>query len=76
MTKIDEVIEIINTYAKLKGQYDYILDKLNTSFPNDIKNVDDKILHYYLELALEVIDIAKRMDMLKYELPTKVAFCV
>lgn len=69
MTKIDEVIEIINTYAKLKGQYDYILDKLNTSFPNDIKNVDDKILHYYLELALEVIDIAKRMDVLKYELP-------
>ena len=69
MTKIDEVIEIINTYAKLKGQYDYILDKLNTSFPNDIKNVVDKILHYYLELALEVIDIAKRMEMLKYELP-------
>ena len=66
MTKIDEVI---NTYAKLKGQYDYTLDKLNTSFPNDIRNVDDKILHYYLELALEVIDIAKRMDMLKYELP-------
>ena len=66
MTKIDEVI---NTYAKLKGQYDYTLDKLNTSFPNDIKNVDDKILHYNLELALEVIDIAKRMDMLKYELP-------
>ena len=66
MTKIDEVI---NTYAKLKGQYDYTLDKLNTSFPNDIKNVDDKILHYCLELALEVIDIAKRMDMLKYELP-------
>ena len=66
MTKIDKVI---NTYAKLKGQYDYTLDKLNTSFPNDIKNVDDKILHYYLELALEVIDIAKRMDMLKYELP-------
>ncbi len=32
MTKIDEVIEIINTYAKLKGQYDYTLDKLNTSF--------------------------------------------
>ena len=69
MTKIDKVIEIINTYAKLKGQYDCALDKLNTSFPNDIKNVDDKILHYYLELALEVIDIAKRMDMLKYELP-------
>ena len=69
MTKIDKVIEIINTYAKLKCQYDYTLDKLNTSFPNDIKNVDDKILHYYLELALEVIDIAKRMDMLKYELP-------
>lgn len=66
MTKIDEVI---NTYAKLKGQYDYTLDKLNTSFPNDIKNVDDKILHYHLELSLEVIDIAKRMDMLKYELP-------
>lgn len=66
MTKIDEVI---NTYAKLKGQYDYTLDKLNTSFPKDIKNVDDKILHYHLELALEVIDIAKRMDMLKYELP-------
>ena len=66
MTKIDEVI---NTYAKLKGQYDYTLDKLNTSFPNDIKNVDDKILHYHLELALEVIDIAERMDMLKYELP-------
>ena len=73
MTKIDEVI---NTYAKLKGQYDYTLDKLNTSFPNDIKNVDDKILHYHLELSLEVIDIAKRMDMLKYELPIKVAFCV
>ena len=69
MTKIDKVIEIINTYAKLKGQYDYTLDKLNTSFPNDIKNVDDKILNYNLELALEVIDIAKRMDMLKYELP-------
>ena len=72
MTKIDKVIkviEIINTYAKLKGQYDYTLDKLNTSFPNDIKNVDDKIIHYNLELALEVIDIAKRMDMLKYELP-------
>ena len=69
MTKIDEVIETINTYAKLKGQYDYTLDKLNTSFPNDIKDVDDKILHYYLELALEVVDIAKRMDMLKYELP-------
>ena len=66
MTKIDEVI---NTYAKLKVQCDYTLDKLNTSFPNDIKNVDDKILHYNLELALEVIDIAKRMDMLKYELP-------
>ena len=66
MTKIDEVI---NTYAKLKGQYDYTLDKLNTSFPKDIKNIDDKILHYHLELALEVIDIAKRMDMLKYELP-------
>ena len=69
MTKIDEVIEIINTYAKLKSQYDYTLDKENTSIPNDIKNVDDKILHYHLELALEVIDIAKRMDMLKYELP-------
>lgn len=69
MTKIDKVLEIINTYAKLKGQYYYTLDKLNTSFPNDIKNVDDKILHYYLELALEVIDIAKKLDMLKYELP-------
>ena len=44
MTKIDKVLEIINTYAKLKGQYDYTLDKLNTSFPKDIKNVDDKIL--------------------------------
>ena len=66
MTKIDEVIEIINTYAKLKCQYDYTLDKLNTYFPNDVKNVDD---NYNLEFALEVIDIAKRMDMLKYELP-------
>ena len=69
MTKIDKVIEIINTYAKLKGQYDYTLDKLNTSFPNDIADVNEKTLHYHLELALEVIDIAKRMDMLKYELP-------
>ena len=66
MTKIDKVI---NTYTKLKCQYDYTLDILNTSFPKDIKDVDDKILHYNLELALEVIDIAKRMDMLKYELP-------
>ena len=69
MSNIDKVIEIINTYVKLKGQYDYTLDKLNTSFPKDIKDVDDKVLHYNLELALEVIDIAKSMDMLKYELP-------
>ena len=69
MTKIDEVLEVINTYTELKGQYYYTLDKLYTSFPKDIKNVDDKILHYNSELALEVIDIAKRMDMLKYELP-------
>ena len=42
MTKIDKVIEIINTYTKLKCQYDYTLDILNTSFPKDIKDVDDK----------------------------------
>ena len=74
MTKIDKVIEIINTYAKLKVQYYYTLDKLNTYFPKDIKDVDDKILHYNLELALEVIDIAKKLDMLKYELPIKGSF--
>ena len=69
MTKIDKVLEIINTYADLKGRYISTLDKLNTSFPKDIVDVDEKILNYNLELALEVIDIAKRMDMLKYELP-------
>ena len=69
MTKIDEVIEIINTYAKLKCQYDYTLDKLNNSFPKDIRYVNKEMLQQYLDLALDGIDIAKKLDMLKYELP-------
>ena len=69
MTKIDEVIEVINTYAKLKGQYDYTLDKLNNSYLKDIKYIDKEMLQRYLDLALEGIDIAKKLDMLKYELP-------
>ena len=66
MTKIDEVI---NTYAKLKGQYDYTLDKLNNSYLKDIKYIDKEMLQRYLDLALEGIDIAKKLEMLKYELP-------
>ena len=69
MTKIDEVIEVINTYAKLKGQYDYTLDKLNNSYLKDIKYIDKEMLQRYLDLALEGIDIAKKLEMLKYELP-------
>ena len=59
----------IEKYTYLKGKYDYTLNELNNSFPKDIRYVNKEMLQQYLDLALEVIDIAKRMDMLKYELP-------
>ena len=66
----------IEKYTYLKGKYDYILNELNNSYQKDIKYIDKEMLQRYLDLALEGIDIAKKLDMLKYELPTKVAFCV
>ena len=66
MTKIDGVI---GNYTHLKGKYDYTLNKINNSFPKDIRCVNKEMLQQYLDLALEGIDIAKKLDMLKYELP-------
>lgn len=59
----------IEKYTYLKGKYDYTLNELNNSYPQDIKCVDKDMLQQYLDLALEGIDIAKKLDMLKYELP-------
>ena len=66
MTKI---VDVINNYTYLKSKFDYTLNELNNSYPQDIKCVDKGILQQYLDLALEGIDIAKKLDMLKYELP-------
>ena len=66
MTKIDGVI---GKYTYLKGKYDYTLNEINNSFPKDIRCVNKEMLQQYLDLALEGIDIAKKLDMLKYELP-------
>ena len=66
MTKIDGVID---NYTYLKGKYDYALNVINNSFPKDIRYINKEILQQYLDLALEGIDIAKKLDMLKYELP-------
>ena len=66
MTKIDSVI---SDYTYLKGKYDYTLNEINNSFPKDIRYVNKEMLQQYLDLALECIDIAKKLDMLKYELP-------
>ena len=66
MTKIDGVI---GNYAYLKGKYDYTLNEINNSFPKDIRYVNKEMLQQYLDLALDGIDIAKKLDMLKYELP-------
>ena len=66
MTKIDSVI---SDYTYLKGKYDYTLNEINNSFPKDIRYVNRELLQQYLDLALEGIDIAKKLDMLKYELP-------
>ena len=66
MTKIDSVI---SDYTYLKGKYDYTLNEINNSFPKDIRYVNKEMLQQYLDLALEGIDIAKKLDMLKYELP-------
>ena len=66
MTKIDSVI---SDYTYLKGKYDYTLNEVNNSFPKDIRYVNKELLQQYLDLALEGIDIAKKLDMLKYELP-------
>ena len=59
----------IERYAYLKVTYDYTLNELNNSYPKDIKCVDKEMLQRYLDLALEGIDIAKKLEMLKYELP-------
>ena len=59
----------IEKYTYLKGKYDYTLNELNNSYSQDIKCVDKDMLQQYLDLALEGIDIAKKLDMLKYELP-------
>ena len=66
MTKIDSVI---SDYTYLKGRYDYTLNEINNSFPKDIRYVNKELLQQYLDLALDGIDIAKKLDMLKYELP-------
>ena len=66
MTKIDG---LIGNYTYLKGKYDYTLNEINNSFPKDIRYVNKEMLQQYLYLALEGIDIAKKLDMLKYELP-------
>ena len=66
MTKIDSAI---SNYTYLKGKCDYILNEINNSFPKDIRYVNEEMLQQYLDLALEGIDIAKKLDMLKYELP-------
>ena len=66
MTKIDGVID---NYTYLKGKYDYTLNEINNSFPKDIRYVNKEMLQQYLDLALDGIDIAKKLDMLKYELP-------
>lgn len=66
MTKI---YDIISNYAYLKCRYDYILNQINNSFPKDIRYVNEEMLQQYLDLALEGIGIAKKLDMLKYELP-------
>ena len=65
MTKIDS---IISDYTYLKGKYDYTLNEINNSFPKDIRYVNKEMLQQYLDLALDGIDIAKKLDMLKYEL--------
>ena len=66
MTKIDS---IVTDYAYLKGKYDYTLNEINNSFPKDIRYVNKEMLQQYLDLALDGIDTAKKLDMLKYELP-------
>ena len=66
MTKI---YDIISNYAYLKGKYDYTLNEINNSFPKDIRYLNEEMLQQYLDLALEGVDIAKKLDMLKYELP-------
>ena len=66
MTKIDS---IISDYTYLKGKYDYTLNEINNSFPKDIRYVNKEMLQQYLDLALDGIDTAKKLDMLKYELP-------
>ena len=66
MTKIDSVI---SNYIYLKGKYDYTLNEINNSFPKDIRYVNKQVLQQYLDLALEGLDIAKKLDMLKYGLP-------
>ena len=66
MTKIDS---IISDYTYLKGKYDYTLNEINNSFPKDIRYVNKDMLQQYLDLALDGIDTAKKLDMLKYELP-------
>ena len=66
MTKIDS---IVTDYSYLKGKYDYTLNEINNSFPKDIRYVNKEMLQQYLDLALDGIDIAKKLDMLKYELP-------
>ena len=66
MTKIDS---IISDYIYLKGKYDYTLNEINNSFPKDIRCVNKEVLQQYLDLALDCIDTAKKLDMLKYELP-------
>ena len=66
MTKINDVI---NNYIYLKNKFDYTLNELNNSYQEDIKCVNKEVFQQYLDLALEVIDIAKKLDMLKYELP-------
>ena len=66
MTKIDS---IVTDYTYLKCKYDYTLNEINNSFPKDIRYVNKEMLQQYLDLALDGIDIAKKLDMLKYELP-------
>ena len=66
MTKIDS---IISDYTYLKGKYDYTLNEINNSFPKDIRYVNKEMLQQYLDLALDGIDTANKLDMLKYELP-------
>ena len=56
-------------YSSLKCKYDYTLNEINNSFPKDIRCVNKEVLQQYLDLALDCIDTAKKLDMLKYELP-------